>query len=247
MLLQPPYSVAVTVLVVSLASAASAQTDKPIYPTYEGYAANPDGTYTLVFGYHSENALPVEIGPGDNNGFGPAPADRGQPVRFLPGRQRNVCRIVVPADFTGNLQWTIRHGGTTTSTTERGGVDPLYLLENIGSAYRSLSDIATAEVEKGVCINRPPTVFAGRSLKVAVGDGMTAELRAIVRDDGLPRTGALMSTWRKVSGPGSVTFAASDQATTTVTFGTAGTYELELTAHDTELEASSRVTVEVDG
>ena len=89
-----------------------------IYPVYEGYAENGDGSHTLVFGYYNSSPKPVAIPAGPENRFLPEPADRGQPTRFLPGRQRNVCRLIVPAGFEGNLQWSVSFRGAETRTTE---------------------------------------------------------------------------------------------------------------------------------
>ena len=49
---------------VGLAVSASAQRNQPIYPAYDGFLANPDGSYTLAFAYFSHNAEPVTIPAG---------------------------------------------------------------------------------------------------------------------------------------------------------------------------------------
>ena len=113
------------------ATSATAQPNRPIYTVYEGHVLNDDGTAVLVFGYYNHNSVPVEIPAGEANGFNPGPADRGQPTVFEPGRQRNVCLIVLPDDYEGNLGWTLTWAERTQTTTERGGIDPLYLIENI--------------------------------------------------------------------------------------------------------------------
>lgn len=140
------------VLVALLAPATWAQPTRPIYPVYEGYVPNDDGTAVLVFGYFNHNAVAVEIPAGEANGFDPGPADRGQPTVFEPGRHRNVCLVVLPADYEGNLSWSVTVGENTEKTTERGGVDTLYLIENISMAYRRAKQIDTAAAEQGVCL-----------------------------------------------------------------------------------------------
>ena len=145
------------VLVAALvAPAASAQPTRPIYPVYEGYVPNDDGTAVLVFGYFNHNAVAVEIPAGEANGFEPGPADRGQPTVFEPGRQRNVCLVVLPADYEGNLRWSVTVAGNTQQTTDRGGVDTLYLIENISMAYRRAKQIDTDAAEHGVCVEPEP-------------------------------------------------------------------------------------------
>lgn len=144
------------VLSALLAPAAWAQPTRPVYPVYEGYVPNDDGTAVLVFGYYNHNAVAVEIPAGEANGFDPGPADRGQPTVFEPGRHRNVCLIVLPADYEGNLSWSVTVGENTEKTTERGGIDTLYLIENISMAYHRARQIDTAAAERGVCVQPVP-------------------------------------------------------------------------------------------
>lgn len=146
---------ALPLLLVGLAAVTAvtwAQPTRPIYPVYEGYVPNDDGTAILVFGYYNHNSVAVEIPAGEANGFDPGPADRGQPTVFEPGRQRNVCLIVLPADYDGNLSWSVTVGEETEKTTERGGIDTLYLIENISMAYRRAKQIDTTTAEQGVCL-----------------------------------------------------------------------------------------------
>ena len=65
----------------------------------------------------------------------------------------------------------------------------------------------------------------------------------------LPLMGALVYavapatyTWSKVSGPGTVTFTDSDKLNATATFGSAGTYVLQLPANDGTQTGSDTVT-----
>ena len=102
-----------------LAAGASAQQNQPIYPVYDGFLKNPDGSYTLSFAYFSHNADPVTIAPGATNVFAPTPGDRMQPTTFKPGHWRFQCVMVVPADFDGKMRWTLTYGGVTTGTSER--------------------------------------------------------------------------------------------------------------------------------
>ena len=61
-----------------------------------------------------------------------------------------------------------------------------------------------------------------------------------------PPPGSLTSTWSRVSGPGTVTFANASAADTTATFSAPGTYVLRLTATDGALTAQDEVTVTVN-
>ena len=69
-------------------------------------------------------------------------------------------------------------------------------------------------------------------------------LSGVVFDDGLPSI-TLISTWRLISGPGSITFGDSFSATTTATLDTAGTYILQLTADDDELFTIDEIIITV--
>lgn len=91
--------------------------------------------------------------------------------------------------------------------------------------------------------NDPPTVSAGAD-RAAVR-GVALALAGAASDDGLPSGSAMTVAWSRVSGPGAAVFAAAGAAGSTVTFDTAGTYVLRLTASDTALSAADDVTVTV--
>ena len=63
-------------------------------------------------------------------------------------------------------------------------------------------------------------------------------MQGSVTDDGLPNPPATVTdTWSQVSGPGTATFTDPSSPTTTVSFDSAGTYVLRLTADDSALQA----------
>src|SRR5216683_3306446 len=83
---------------------------------FEGWFKNPDGSFSILFGYFNRNLkeeLDIPIGP--NNRIEPGGPDQGQPTHFLPRRQWGVFTTAVPKDFgTNKLTWTlIAHGQTT--------------------------------------------------------------------------------------------------------------------------------------
>jgi len=66
-------------------------------------------------------------------------------------------------------------------------------------------------------------------------------------DDGLPNPPAkVTTTWSKVSGTGTVTFANANALSTTATFSTSGSYTLRLTASDSALSATDDIVVTVN-
>ena len=228
----------------------SSQQPSSIYPVYDGFIGNADGTLTLSFAYFNHNRTPVTIPAGPANAFSPGPPDRGQTTTFLPGHHRWQCIVVVGDGFDGDLRWTLSHAGETTSTS----ADMLqYSWELDASGVRQVRrGLEASDAPHDACINRPPIVrvlgYGGprgpHELRVAVG----AELKLFgsVRDEGLPKDVAVTSMWRTLSGPGTVTLESATQPRTRAVFSRAGTYELELTGSDSVLEASVRVTVVVE-
>ncbi|MBI3651403.1 MAG: hypothetical protein HY231_10325, partial [Acidobacteria bacterium] len=85
--------------------------------------------------------------------------------------------------------------------------------------------------------------FDGVSLRPVGNVGAT--LQGTATDDGLPTGSTLNLTWSQVSGPGTVTFAAGNQAIAGAVFSVAGTYVLRLTANDSQLSATDDVIVTV--
>src|SRR5579864_1569352 len=88
-------------------SAASAQVQyargQNVAPVFEGWERNPDGTFSMVFGYLNRNyeeEVDIPVGPANSITLGAgAPVDRGQPTHFYPRRQRFLFRVAVPKDW----------------------------------------------------------------------------------------------------------------------------------------------------
>ena len=91
--------------------------------------------------------------------------------------------------------------------------------------------------------NQPPAVDAGPA-QVAMQPAHAVALTGSVSDDGRPTGVEVTSTWRVVSGPGEVTFAAQ-HPTTTAAFSRVGDYVLELSASDSEWRAFATTGVRV--
>jgi len=88
-----------------------------ITPAYEGWYANPDGSFSMLIGYYNRNtkeALDIPVGP--NNRVEPGGPDQGQPTHFEIGRQWGVFVVKVPKDFgTKTITWTIVSNGEAQS------------------------------------------------------------------------------------------------------------------------------------
>ena len=94
-------------------------------------------------------------------------------------------------------------------------------------------------------VNTAPVVNAGPDQTITLPS--TASLSGTVTDDGLPNPpGTVTTTWTKVSGPGTVTFASVSARATTATFSAAGSYVLRLTASDSVLSGSDDIAVTVN-
>ena len=86
-----------------------------VVPVFEGWVTNPDGTFSLVFGYWNRNweeQLAIPIGP--DNHFEPGAADQGQPTFFGPRRGKSLFEVTVPKDFgKKEVVWTLISRGRT--------------------------------------------------------------------------------------------------------------------------------------
>ena len=93
--------------------------------------------------------------------------------------------------------------------------------------------------------NAAPTVSAGPDLSVVLPNSVV--LDGTVTDDGRPDPPAAVTTsWSKLTGPGTVTFANPGSVDTTATFDASGSYVLRLSATDSELSSTDEVTVTVN-
>jgi RHS repeat-associated protein len=127
----------------------------------------------------------------------------------------------------------------TSATFAEAGTYVLRLTAN--DSELTTSDDVTITVDPA---NLAPVVNAGADQTITLP--ANASLSGSVTDDGKPVGATVTSRWTKVSGPGTVTFAAATSLTTTATFSIAGTYVLQLTGDDTEYIAGDTVTIVVN-
>lgn len=264
--LMPPRHLAMLLAgcaIVCAAPPASGQSALPMEPlhnagqnvtaAYEGWFKNPDGSFSMLFGYFNRNLKEeLDVPIGDSNRIEPGPPDQGQPTHFLPRRQWGVFTVTVPQNFgTQKLTWTIVVNGQATAV-------PAHL-----DARWEISPFH--EVGIG---NTPPLLsFEDGGPSVQGPQGITAELETTfpnpvtlnlwVADDAktfqggkAPDTTPVTVTWSKYRGPGTVTFSNSQpavetapgkwktpqvfsgKATTTATFSEPGEYVLHVVAND---------------
>ena len=278
---------AATIYVLAVAFFAGAQTLPPTYinqtkfnsgqdvvPSFDGWLRNPDGTFTMVFGYMNRNYKEEPVIPeGPDNRVEPGPVDQGQPTYFLPRRHAWVFQVKVPADWgQKELVWTITAHGRTEKAYATLRMEEEILPRVImtrGGLSPGLEDP-----------NQPPSVSIAPVISASVGSPVT--LIALVTDDGLPkphvpkarpevepgkaqtnaattRRSGLSVTWYEYRGPAKVIFDSADpirvgtpgesvtngKAVTTAHFSQPGTYVLRATANDGALSTSSEVTITI--
>lgn len=168
-----------------------------IAPAFEGWEANPDGTFNMVFGYYNRNRVEqpdVPIGP--NNNIEPGGPDQGQPTRFLPSRNMFVFRVKVPKDF-GNkeLVWTL----TVRGKAERAyaTLKPDYVLDDF-IMHRNYTNTTPKEIHK----NKRPVITVESDTHRTATVGQPVMLSAHITDDGFltPRPAASSNTGVQVPG-----------------------------------------------
>lgn len=130
----------------------------------------------------------------------------------------------------------------TTVSFSEAGTYVLRLAANDGQ-YQAADEV-TITVQPAPVVNQPPQVNAGPDQTIQLP--ATATLVGTASDDGQPTSpGAMTTSWARISGPGTVSFASSSSRTTTASFSAAGTYVLRLTASDGQLQTSDDLTVTV--
>ena len=242
-------------------------TGQNVAPTFEGWERNPDGSFSLVFGYLNRNyEEEVDIPIGSANSVtigGEVYGDKGQPTHFYPRRQRFLFKVVVPKDFDDKQKviWTLTSHGRT--DVAKGWLQPEWELsdevkvENMGGGVPDPN-------------NKPPSITVTPAPTATVSVPLT--LTASATDDGLPkpyrrapsnpdrdaqpkRARGVQIKWIQYRGPGKVVFhpAASEviygapvTLSTKVTFSAPGTYVLRAIADDSQLYATGEITVTVN-
>ncbi len=246
-----------TAIALALAAGAAAQeppigpfhkSGQGVTPAFEGWFQNPDGTYSILFGYFNRNReqeLDIPIGP--DNRIEPGGPDRGQPTHFLPGRQWGLFTVTVPKDFGDRkITWTLTANGQTNSIPA--SLAPLWELEPLQDANGDTPPVLRFDGGASVQGPRPVTV----SLSTAVGSPLALNVQAsddarLIPGMQRPKTPPVTLTWSKFRGPGAVAFANPTppvepvddssagfrgNASTTATFSQPGDYMLYLVAND---------------
>ncbi len=229
-----------------------------IYPAFEGWFQNDDGTYTLLIGYYNRNkkqTLDIPIGP--DNRIEPGGPDQGQPTHFEVGRGWGTISIKVPKDFGDKkLTWTLTANGKTVSVPF--GVTKGYQIEPFLDAAMGNKPPVFKFSETGEALTGPPKPLSAAPVMAGVV-GQPVTISAWLTDDGHeetptgggaaaepppggaqapPRRTRISATMTKYRGPGDVTFADSTPAveknriSTTATFSMPGEYVIRIEGND---------------
>jgi hypothetical protein len=157
-----------------------------VFPVYEGWEENPDGSFNLVFGYFNRNFEEiVDVPVGAGNTLQPGEPDQGQPTHFYPRRSRFSFRVRVPADFgKKELVWTVTSNGKTerayATLLPEYFIDKLVITANTGGAG------TTGGGDPALHVNEPPDLMVKGETARTAAVGVPVTLAATVRDDGIP-------------------------------------------------------------
>jgi hypothetical protein len=189
---------------------------------------------------HKTNERPVVSAGSDKTGIMNSPA-----IVSLDG---SVADDGEPFGSSVTIAWSQVSGpGTATFadaasavTTVSLPVEGDYVLE-LTATDGTLS--STDDVTVSAIANAAPAVSAGADQLITLPD--TSILAGTASDDGLPTGSSLTTTWSRVSGPGSVTFANAGALNTAASFTVEGNYVLRLTATDGTLSATDDLAITV--
>jgi hypothetical protein len=209
-----------------------------VAPFFDGWYANPDGSFTLSFGFMNRNTREiVDIPIGENNHIEPAQFNGMQPTHFPPvsyggfsaRRERGTFAVRLPAEMANSdVVWTITHAGQTYSVPGR-VTSPAYELGYTPQAAGSLPP-KVGFAQSGPFSTGREGIFLDQTLETRVGTPVTLNVWAEdngVREERYP----VEVAWWHHQGPGEVVFSQAEteveglgQATTTATFSEAGEY-----------------------
>ena len=229
-----------------------------VYPAFEGWYQNEDGSYTLLIGYYNRNKkqiLEVPIGP--QNRIEPGGPDQGQPTHFVVGRGWGTTAIKVPKDFgTKKLTWTLTTNGKTVSIPF--GLTKGYQIEPFLDAAMGNKPPTFKFEPTSPSLTGPPQALA-QAFAVSGAAGEPVPLTVWITDDGHEEPGAgggggsaapagaqapparprLSVTMSKFRGPGDVKFddatptiGKDGKATATATFSLPGEYFIRVEGND---------------
>src|SRR5438445_6461256 len=186
------FGVLAALVVAGAASFPSAQSlsytrGQNVAPAYEGWEQAPDGTKYFVFGYMNRNwEEEIDIPVGADSGCSPGDADQGQRTHFLPGRNRFIFKVKLPAAFKekDELIWTLTSHGKTEKAYA--SLRPDYVVDDVVKASET-GALGAGTSSPEVRSNKPPVVHIQEVRARSVKAGETITFVSEVKDDGIPK------------------------------------------------------------
>jgi hypothetical protein len=245
-----------------------------VSPVFNGWERNPDGTFSMWFGYYNRNSeeeVDVPLGPENTVDLGNGD-DQGQPTHFYPGARWWVFKVVVPKDWplTKRLVWTLTNRGRT--NVAKAWLEPEWEVDKSLISADAANDPFTGSLGRPVAESvvdgdKPPVINGTPTQTIALP--ATAKLSVTVTDDGLPKPtaedldshgdvrGAVRGVrvrWILYRGPGKAQFDPNLSpyvygkpltAQTQVSFKAPGNYRIRVIASDGALFSTYDVDVTV--
>jgi hypothetical protein len=230
-----------------------------IAPAFEGWMPNPDGTFSMYFGYMNRNYKEeVDIPIGPDNSVDPG-GDQGQPTHFYPRRQRMVFAVVVSKDWRldQRVVWSLTIRGKT--NVAKGWLQPEWQIDKeVIMQQMSGNSDPENEPPSFIGVSGPQTVVLPKSVTLtatAQDDGRPKPRRVRdIEDVGGPDPLGLSVRWIIYRGPGGVTLSPGTVSSgyqmpvtsvTTASFKVPGIYVLRAIASDGSLSTYRDVSVTV--
>jgi len=245
-----------------------------VSPTFDGWEKNPDGSFSMWFGYYNRNTeefLDVPIGPDNTFDFGNG--DQGQPTHFYPGRRWWAFKVVVPKDWPKEkrLVWTLTNRGRTNQS--KGWLEPEWEADKLLISADAASDrflmVLGRPISEAILAGDTAPVITGATTQTVTLPA-TATLKVTATDDGLPKPRAgekgtdgqvtrgvegVRIRWILYRGPGNVQFDPEVSpavygkpltSETKVTFSVPGNYWIRAIASDAALFSFYDINVKVN-
>jgi hypothetical protein len=225
----------------------AAASGRTVTPAFEGWYVNPDGTYSISFGYYNRNTEEVvEIPVGPDNRIEPGDPNQGQPSTFYPRRHWGVFAITVPKDFGDRkVVWTLRIRGETFAIP--GSLHRDWQIDALAGEAGSDNTPPAVRFDAGGPEGRGPLGIVAGPVRTAVGSPLTLPLwvtddgKVAPSNTGMERQGVpLTLTWFKHQGPGDVMFSpptarvspTGGTSNTKATFSRPGEYVVRVRVND---------------
>jgi len=186
--------------------------NRHLAPFMEGWYANEDGTFSISFGYLNANSDTMIVPLGPDNFIEPAQFDGLQPTVFVPGHQRGLFAVTLPADMEEtDVWWTIRkpNGDVSRVPGRIGAV--AYQLDWFARPHGSMHPLVSFDGQNGDG-RGPPGLMADRVEPASVGSPVALSVNARDpserdQDDFRFRNATPVNvTWSQLQGPGRVEF-----------------------------------------